>query len=360
MKRSFCSLLILLSLPLLLLGAISSAQDQPEILPSPYYFPEDIAYFPKSPEFKLAREAAAMKAYRDEQEASLVSKEDSASGNKLVADSLAMLGKQRTVSAKLRIKTMAYGHELVGTGEYQQMGLGASPMLRLEMKIPIANKMTSKLQVSNGKIMWTRTEIEEGEPQVSRVDLERIREQVEKQKVTPHIDPAINWMMFGGLSRLLAGLSSNFEFGEARADVLQEEPVWIVTGVWKPEALAKVATHLKNDVLAKKPDVLAKLPPHLPVAVTLVLDRGEKGANFPYRIEYLHLADGKATLGPDSTTPYLVMELYEVDFEADLNAKMFDFRPTDAESVVEQTELYLKDLLPEKPATAQETSRRVK
>jgi hypothetical protein len=271
-----------------------------------------------------------------------------------------MLGKQRTVSSKLRIKTTAYGHELVGTGEYQQMGLGASPMLRLEMKIPIGKQVTSKLQVSNGKIMWTRLEIEEGEPQVSRVDLERIREQMEKQKITPHIDPAVNWMMFGGLSRLLAGLSGNFEFGKARADVLQEQPVWIVTGVWRPEALAKIVPHLKEQVLAKKPEVMAKLPVHLPVAINLVLDRSENGANFPYRIEYLHLADGKAILAPDATTPYLTLELYEVDFEADLTAKMFDFRPTDAESVVEQTDIYLKELQPDKTATAQESSRRVK
>lgn len=281
-------------------------------------------------------------------------------GNQLVSDSLAMLGKQRSVSAKLKIKTLAYGHELIGAGEYQQMGLGASPMLRLEMKIPIGEQVTSKLQVSNGKIMWTRTEIGQGEPQVSRVDLERIREQIEKNKVTPHIDPAINWMMFGGLSRLLAGLSSHFDFGSARADVLQEEPVWIVTGVWKPEALAKIVPHLKNDVLAKKPEVLAKLPPHIPVAINLVLDRADKGANFPYRIEYLHLADGKSVLGPDATTPYLVMELYEVDFDADLTAKMFEFRPTDVESVVEQTEIYLKELAPEKAATAQESNRRVR
>lgn len=289
-----------------------------------------------------------------------VAQEEAADGNKLVADSLAMLGKQRTVSAKIRVRTSAYGHELVGSGEYQQMGLGASPMLRLEMKIPIGKQVTSKLQVSNGKIMWTRVEIDEGEPQVSRVDLERIREQVEKQKLTPHVDPAVNWMMFGGLSRLLAGMSSHFEFGKARADVLQDQPVWIVTGVWKPEALAKIVPHLKDQVLAKKPDVLVKLPPHLPVAINLVLDRSENGANFPYRIEYLHLADGKAALAPDATTPYLVLELYEVDFDADLTAKMFDFRPTDAESVVEQTEIYLKELQPEKPATAQESSRRVR
>lgn len=285
---------------------------------------------------------------------------DSVDGNRLVADSLAMLGKQRTISAQMRIRTMVFGHELIGKGVYQQMGLGASPMLRQELKIPIGQKVTSRLQVSNGKIMWTRTEVGEGEPVVSRVDLERIREQIEKHKITPHIDPSTNWMMFGGLSRLLAGLAANFEFGKARADVLQEEPVWVVTGVWKPEALARIAPHLKEEVLAKKPQALTKLPPHLPVAVNLVLDRSEKGANFPFRIEYLHLADGKTTLTPDSTTPYLVVEFYEVDFEADLTAKMFDFRPTDAENVIEQTELYLKEFREGKQTAAQDANRRVR
>ena len=32
-------------------------------LPSPYYMSDDVQYFPPGPEFKLSREAAAMKAY---------------------------------------------------------------------------------------------------------------------------------------------------------------------------------------------------------------------------------------------------------------------------------------------------------
>ena len=36
-------------------------------LPSPYYLSEQIQYFPAGPEFKLTREAAAQKEYRDSQ-----------------------------------------------------------------------------------------------------------------------------------------------------------------------------------------------------------------------------------------------------------------------------------------------------
>ena len=37
-----------------------------QTLPSPYYLHDDIQYFPSGPEFKLSKEAAAQKAYKDE------------------------------------------------------------------------------------------------------------------------------------------------------------------------------------------------------------------------------------------------------------------------------------------------------
>jgi len=38
-----------------------------QTLPSPYYMSDDVQYFAPGPEFKLAREAAALKAAREEQ-----------------------------------------------------------------------------------------------------------------------------------------------------------------------------------------------------------------------------------------------------------------------------------------------------
>jgi hypothetical protein len=40
-----------------------------QTLPSPWYLGDDIQYFAPGPEFKLSREAAAMKAYRADLEA---------------------------------------------------------------------------------------------------------------------------------------------------------------------------------------------------------------------------------------------------------------------------------------------------
>lgn len=54
-----------------LLAAVSLTGCQVDIggqtLPSPYYMSDDVQYFPPGPEFKLAREAAAQKAARQEQ-----------------------------------------------------------------------------------------------------------------------------------------------------------------------------------------------------------------------------------------------------------------------------------------------------
>ncbi len=38
-----------------------------QTLPSPYYMKDDVQYYPPGPEFKCAREAAAQKAYSQEQ-----------------------------------------------------------------------------------------------------------------------------------------------------------------------------------------------------------------------------------------------------------------------------------------------------
>jgi hypothetical protein len=40
-----------------------------QTLPSGYYLSDDVQYFPPGPEFKLAKEAAAMKTYAEEQAA---------------------------------------------------------------------------------------------------------------------------------------------------------------------------------------------------------------------------------------------------------------------------------------------------
>ena len=58
-------LLLLAAGGLSLTGCQVDVGGQP--LPSAYYLQDDIQYFPAGPEFKLSKEAAALKAYKKEQ-----------------------------------------------------------------------------------------------------------------------------------------------------------------------------------------------------------------------------------------------------------------------------------------------------
>ena len=61
-----------LSVTAVLAVAVSSTGCQVDVagqtLPSPFYKQDDIQYFDAGPEFKLSNEAAAMKAYRAQQQ----------------------------------------------------------------------------------------------------------------------------------------------------------------------------------------------------------------------------------------------------------------------------------------------------
>ena len=56
---------------LLVLASVAATGCQVDIggqtLPSPYYLTDDVQYFPAGPEFKLSREAAAMKEQKAQQ-----------------------------------------------------------------------------------------------------------------------------------------------------------------------------------------------------------------------------------------------------------------------------------------------------
>jgi hypothetical protein len=67
MAQSIANSLKLTATGCFLLGAMASMGCQSnysgQTLPSPYYLSDDVQYFPPGPEFKLSREAAAMKTY---------------------------------------------------------------------------------------------------------------------------------------------------------------------------------------------------------------------------------------------------------------------------------------------------------
>jgi hypothetical protein len=269
-------------------------------------------------------------------------------GQQLMAQAARELIQQPALEAKIRQRIDLFGHQLVGSGSYQQLGDGPEKLLRLELKLQVANQVTSLQQVSDGRFLWIRRDLPE-KTTLSRIDLKQVRDAIRTSGQTPALDPGGNWMALGGLPRLLHGLNENFSFAEPpRPNQVGQVPVWVLRGQWKPERLAALLPNQRADILAGKPPRLEELPPRLPDSVVVTLGRDDVLPLFPYRIEYLR-QDGAgqgSSAGPPgiaATRSLVTMELFEVRRRADLDPRQFDYKPGDQE-VADHTELYLKSL----------------
>jgi hypothetical protein len=71
LRRTSQNIVLTLAVGFCLLGATGCQVSlNGQTLPSPYYLQDDVQYFPSGPEFKLPREAAALKAAKAEEKLS--------------------------------------------------------------------------------------------------------------------------------------------------------------------------------------------------------------------------------------------------------------------------------------------------
>ena len=258
------------------------------------------------------------------------------SGNDLIAAAAANLARLPALEAKLRQRVRLFGHELVGSGTYQQLTVGRQRMLRLELKMDVAGRVTSFQQISDGTTLWIRRD--SGDDQsLEYINLRQIRQALAKHAATRTISPPGNWFAVGGLDQLLYELSRNFEFSEPTPSQIGTVPVWELSGKWKPDTLKQF------DVKAAE-----ELPAHLPHIVKVTLGRDQQLPLFPYRIEYGRRSDktevGPSTSGAASYVAIAAMDLHGVQHRPDLTAGHFRFQPNEQE-VVDVTQRYLSRLL---------------
>ncbi|HJN10638.1 MAG TPA: hypothetical protein QF564_18270 [Pirellulaceae bacterium] len=261
---------------------------------------------------------------------------DPPSGNDLIAAAGANLARLPALEAKLRQRVRLFGHELVGSGIYQQMPAGRQRMMRLELKMDVAGQVTSFQQISNGTTLWIRRD--SGDDQsLEYINLRRIRQALDKQTGTQTMSPLGNWFALGGLDQLLHELSRNFEFTEPTPSQIGTVPVWELSGEWKPDALKQFGVTAAE-----------KLPSHLPQIVRVTLGRDQQLPLFPYRIEYGRRSNktevGSSSSGAASYVAIAAMDLHGVQHRPDLAAQHFRFQPNEQE-VVDVTQRYLSRLI---------------
>jgi hypothetical protein len=272
-------------------------------------------------------------------------------GNRAVAASAKSVHAESALSADLRTRIDAFGHELVGQGSYHQLGKGPEKLLKLELKIQIADQAVIRQEICGPTYYYLRRQSPLAPPSLGRVNLRQLRTAIARAPDTMASDPGELWIMLGGLPRLLESLHQNFDFTDPRPDELQFKaegsaaierlPVLVVRGKWKADRLAALRQTDKG--LSKD------RAEQLPDAVELVLGRDDQPLPlFPYRITFQKAdgeGQGRAGRGgeTDSLRPMLTLELFNVHRKGDLDPWQFDYQPGDHE-VADLTQSYLQRL----------------
>lgn len=260
-------------------------------------------------------------------------------GQTLVARAAAQLAATPSLEAKLRQQVQLFGQELSGPGTYLQKQSPHGLLLRLELKLQVGSQLTSLQQVCDGRFLWIRRDVPSG-TSLGRVDMERIRTAMGERGQPPWPDVTTNWLVVGGLPRLVAALAENFQFSAPQAVRSDHAAMWVLDGCWKADRLAELQPDLKTGTPPGKPIDLTRLPAHLPTQVRVVLGQSDL---LPYRIEYRRQPAEPAADKSAAVRPMVVLEMVEVRQGGDLDERLFVYQPGNQE-FTDYTDLYLSSL----------------
>lgn len=258
-------------------------------------------------------------------------------GDELVTAASRQLLDEQALECKVRYRVRSGRHDLIGQGAYMQVGPSDAKLLRLELKLQVGEHVASLQQISGEEYLWIRRDLPQSKQGLSRISLRQYREAARNSQTAPVSTSTTAWLLMGGLSRLIEAQHMNFEFEEPQAGMLQNVPVWVVGGHWRPAQLRSLLNG--NDL------PLDRLPGQLPARVELTLGRDNILPLFPYRLEWLRQvreepAEKKTPSAEPRWEPMVTMELYEVSRRAQYDPARFEYDPGDQE-VEDVTQAYL-------------------
>lgn len=240
-------------------------------------------------------------------------------GQLLVGDAAERISRYESLHARIRQRVNMFERKLAGTGSYSQARRDGQVLLRLELKLPVGNGVTTLQQVNDGDRLWTRKDTPL-EKRLTSVELRRVRTAVARREI-----PASRLLALGGLGQLLAGIHEQFEFGEPREGTLGDAPVWIIEGRWKQSVGPD-----------GKPQPLAN---HLPDAVRLVLSRSDALPLFPFQIDFSREREDEK--GAKQRVSLLAVDFYEVTVGGPVDHRLYAYNAGD-QQVIDETDRYLK------------------
>ncbi|MFM8802304.1 MAG: hypothetical protein ACKOK8_00060, partial [Planctomycetia bacterium] len=260
---------------------------------------------------------------------------------RIVAASLAMLGRAESISARVRQRVRVDDRVLVGAGRYVQSGLGEDQRYRYESSMKSDTESFDLLEVCDGLFAWSYRRVGPQPPQLERLDVRRVRERLRQLKVP---DEAAISPYLGGVQRTLALLRDWFRFTAVEPVAIDDLPVWRVEGRWHPESLAWLLPKQKEAVLRPGGIRAAELPDGMPWGVRLSIGKRDL---FPFRIEWLAIP-GRRPVADREPEPIAVLELYDVRIGEPVDAAAFVYKPA-IEGLIDLTDTHVKAVGPLRP-----------
>jgi hypothetical protein len=260
---------------------------------------------------------------------------------RIVAASLAMLGRADSVSARLRQRIRVDDRVLVGAGRYVQSGLGEDQRYRYESSMKSDSESFDLLEVCDGLFAWSYKRVGPQPPQLERLDVRRVRERLRQLKVPDETTIA---PYLGGVQRTLALLRSWFRFTAVEPLAIDELPVWRVEGRWHPEGLSSLLPNQQAAILQPGGIRAAELPDGMPWSVRLWIGKRDL---FPFRIEWLAIP-GRRPVADREPDVIAVLELYDVRIGEPVDAAAFVYKPA-IEGLIDLTDTHVRDVGPLRP-----------
>jgi hypothetical protein len=260
-----------------------------------------------------------------------------AEGNLLIGQAAREVSQLPALEAKLRIQTNMLGQELMGSGSYYQLARAPETLFKLELKLQVANQVSSLLHISDGRFLWMRRDLPTHRF-LGRVDQRRIAEALADAGPERTLGQGgAGALSLGGLGRLLETLQTHFDFAPPEDESFGGVPVWVVRGAWKPAALARMVPAQAKTLEAGGSIAPWELPEQMPSHVVVVLSRDPALRLFPYRIDYQR--EGRR----GGATSMVSIDLFDVRKNVSLDPRLFSYKPGDQE-LVDHTETFLREM----------------
>lgn len=267
--------------------------------------------------------------------------DEAGQAERLVAATIAGLGKAESISARVRQLARVGDTVLKGGGRYVQSGTGREQRFRLESRLSSDTETFDLLEVCDGLFFWNYRHLGMLDPTIQRVDVQRVHEHLDALKIAPRPSDG---PYIGGIQRMLGLVRESFRFTTATAQELDGLPVWTVDGEWSRPQLAALLPDQAEAIAGPTGISAADLPEGMPWSVRLSIGRREL---FPFRVEWLAIPGPRPAA---TTTPEVVavFELYDVRLGEPVDATAFVYRPALA-GLIDVTEQHLRGLAPPRP-----------